>query len=152
MPKPVQTSVTIKAPVARVFDVVAHIENYQEAIPHLIEIEFLSEIKRGVGAKFRETRLMGKRKASSVLEVTEYIENETARFVSDAGGTIWDSVFSFNALNENETELSLHMDAQPYKFLAKLMTPMIMGFVGKAVMADMQAIKVFCETAVETRD
>lgn len=145
MPKSVQTDVQIHAPVEKVFDVVAHIENYQEAIPHLIEIEFLSEIKRGVGAKFRETRLMGKRKASSVLEVTEYIDSQKVRFVSDAGGTIWDSVFTFSALAVDETQLSLNMEARPYKWMAKLMTPMIMGIIDKAVTKDMEAIKDFCE-------
>ena len=145
MPKSIQELVRINAPIDRVFDVVAHIENYQDAIPHLIKIEFLSEIQQGIGTQFRETRLMGNRMASSVLEVTEYVKNEKARFVSDSAGTIWDSVFKFKSCSENETELSLDMQARPYKISAKILTPLIMGVVGKAVVADMEAIKQYCE-------
>ncbi|MEL6213999.1 MAG: SRPBCC family protein, partial [Pseudomonadota bacterium] len=66
----------IAAPVEQVFRTIADIENFAEAIPDIVNIEILSEAKTGVGARFRETRVMNGREANSVLEVTEYREND----------------------------------------------------------------------------
>ena len=44
--------------------------------------------------RFRETRVMKGREASTVLEVTEYESPRRIRLVSDEGGTIWDTVFT----------------------------------------------------------
>ncbi|MBT8396811.1 MAG: SRPBCC family protein [Gemmatimonadetes bacterium] len=143
-----QVTVTrhIEAPVQKVFQTVSNIEGFSKAVPHIVEVEFLSETRSGVGARFRETRMMGGRKASTVLEVTEYVENERVRLVSDAGGTIWDSVFSVER-EGGGTILKLTMDAKPYKFLQKFLVPLMMkGFMTKALSADMDAVKEYCET------
>ncbi|MEM8770880.1 MAG: SRPBCC family protein [Pseudomonadota bacterium] len=142
---PVKTaSRSIDATVDRVFDVVAHIENFSKAIPHIKKIEFLTDQKRGVGARFRETREMKGREVSSVLEVTEYVENDRIRYVSDEGGMIWDSIFQVKPEGDG-TSLLLEMDARPHKLLSKLITPMMMGMVGKAVESDMDSVKEYCE-------
>ena len=135
----------IEAPVQEVFNTVSNIEGFSKAVPHIVDVEFLSDTRSGVGTRFRETRMMGKRKASTVLEVTEYVENELVRLVSDAGGTIWDSVFILEP-DGVHTLLTLRMDAKPYKFLQKLLVPLIMkGFMTKALAADMDAVKEYCE-------
>jgi len=143
----ITASRTIHAPVNRIFDTIAHIENFRKAVPHIVEVEFLTEQKRGAGTKFRETRLMGKRKATCDLEVAEYVEDEKVRMVSDAGGTIWDTVFNLKPIgSENEkVELTMVMEARAYKFLAKLMNPLIKGMIGKAVEKDLDAVKAYCE-------
>jgi carbon monoxide dehydrogenase subunit G len=53
----------VNAPMEVVFDAIAHIENFSQAAPHIVGVEYLSEQKRGVGTRFRETRRMGKREA-----------------------------------------------------------------------------------------
>lgn len=75
------------------FDTVAHIERYREAVADIVKIEFLSEQKEGVGTRFRETRLMKGREASADLEVTEYESSRHVRLVADSHGTVWDCVF-----------------------------------------------------------
>lgn len=135
----------IDAPVDKVFAVVSDISQYSKAIPHLINIEFLSEQRTGVGTRFRETRVMKKREVSTELEVTEYIENEKVRLVSDEGGTIWDTVFTFTEDN-GMTHLKMSMDAKAYKFLARLINPMIKGMIKKAIESDMDEVKKYCET------
>lgn len=136
---------SIQAPLGLVFDTVANIENFRQVVPDILKVEFLSETKLGVGARFRETRRMGKREASTTLEVTEYVPNERIRLVSDQGGTIWDSVFTTRPLSPNEVELTLTMDANAYRLLAKLFNPLIKGMVRKALEKDMDAVKVWCE-------
>ena len=142
--KQITISHHINAPIEKVFDVIAHIDNYQNAVAHIKKVEFLSDTKRGVGAKFRETRNMKGREVSSTIEVTEYNPNESVRFVSDEGGTIWGTLFTLTA-SENGTAMTMQMQARPYKLSAKLLTPFIMGMISKAVEQDMLALKEFCE-------
>ena len=136
---------TIKAPVESVFKTVAHIDNFSKVVPDIVKVEFLSEQKSGVGARFRETRRMGKREASTVLEVTEYVENEHVRLVSDQGGTIWDSVFTTKPNSDGTVELKMVMDANAYKLFAKVVTPLIKGVVRRAIEKDLDAVKAHCE-------
>ena len=127
-----------------VFDVVAHIENYEKAVPHLVSVEFLTETRRGVGTRFRETRLMNGRHAATELEIREYLDNDRVRMVSDAGGTIWDTLFTVMPVSEG-TRLILEMEARPYGLFAKFVTPLIKGVVSKSIAQDMAAVKAFCE-------
>lgn len=137
-------SITIDAPVDRVFDTVAHIEHFSEAVPHIKDVEFLSETRRGVGTRFKETREMNGREGTTVLQVTEYVENEKVRIVSDAGGAIWDTLFTTEPVGSG-TELAMLMEARPHTLLARISTPMIKGMVAKGVAADLEAVKEFCE-------
>jgi ribosome-associated toxin RatA of RatAB toxin-antitoxin module len=135
---------TIAAPVDRVFATVAHIDRFQEAVPHITNVEFLTETRSGVGTRFRETRLMRGREASTELEVTEYVQDERVRLVSDAGGTVWDTVFTVQASGSG-TELSMVMDARPYKLTARVVNPMISRMLTKVLETDMDAVKAYCE-------
>jgi len=136
---------TIQAPIEKVFETVAHIGNFRQVVPDIVNVEFLTDQEIGAGTKFRETRVMGKREASTVLEVTEYVPNERVRLVADQGGTIWDSTFTTRSAGEGRVELKMTMDANAYKFAAKLINPMIKGFVQKAIEKDMDAVKAHCE-------
>ena len=137
----------INAPVDVVFDTVAHIDDFRQAIPHILDVEFISDVQSGVGTRFKETRLMNGKETTVELEVTGYEENQRIRLVSDAGGTIWDTVFTTESSAEG-TNLTMVMDAKPYKLLAKLTTPLIKGMIRKAIEKDMNAVKVYCEGLV----
>lgn len=140
---------TISAPVDEVFDTISDIENFAKAVPHITNVEFLTEQQRGVGTRFVETRVLRGRQASSTLEVTEYVENQRVRMVSDEGGTIWDTVFSVRPANTGDgdpaTELELVMEATAYKFTSKLINPLMKGIIRRAIEGDMDAVKAYCE-------
>ncbi len=136
---------TINAPVDFVFRTVAEIDNYSKAIPHIVNVEFLSDVRNGVGSRFRETRLMMGREASTILEVTEYVDNERVRLVSDEGGTIWDSVFAVRPV-DGGTELTLVMDAAPYTFKSRIITPIMKFVIRMGLVKDMDAVKEYCES------
>jgi hypothetical protein len=127
-----------------VFATVAHIEQFSRAVAHIVKYEYLSEKQSGVGARFRETRLMNGRAAMTELEVTEYVSNERVRMVADSHGSIWDTVFSVQE-DDGATRLSLVMDARAYKLLPKTMNPLIKGMLAKAVAQDMDLVKAHCE-------
>jgi len=137
---------TIDAPIEEVFDTVAHIDNFAKAVRHIVATEFLSEVKSGVGARFRETRRMRGRETTTELEVTEYVKNDRVRMVADAGGTVWDTLFEV-APDSDRVKLTVSMDARAYRLMPRLVNPFIKGFVQKAIEADMDAVQAYCEEA-----
>lgn len=138
----------VQAPVESVFDCVAHIQNFSKAVPDITKIEFLTQSRRGVGARFRETRVMKGREATTELEVTEYEAPYRVRLVSDEGGTIWDTVFT-TAEADGVTRLEMVMDARPYKLAARIVNPFFGRMVSKAIEQDMDAVKAYCEAPAE---
>ncbi|MFT5300087.1 MAG: carbon monoxide dehydrogenase subunit G [Mariniblastus sp.] len=135
---------TIIAPIDKVFKTLATIDEFSKAVPGIQSVEFLSKSHYGVGTRFRETRLMNGKEVATELEVTELVENEHVRMVSDAGGTIWDTTFRVKQ-NGDVVEMAMQMDALPHNFSARLITPLILGMVSKFVGQDMDSVKEFCE-------
>lgn len=138
----------INAPVEEVFSCIADTSKFKEAIPHIVKVEMLSEQTTGNGTRFRETRLMNGREASTELEFSDYVQNEQVRAVADSGGAIWDTLFTTENIGSDEapkTKLTLVMEARAYKLMAKIVTPFIKGIVQKAVEEDMDSVKLYCE-------
>ncbi len=133
-----------EAPIDRVFQTVAHIKQFQQAVPHIVKVELLSDTESGVGTRFRETRLVNGKEATTELETTEYVANDRVRMAADSHGTVWDTVFAVTAAG-GVTTLTLSMDARPHKLLPRLMNPLIKGMVTKAVERDMDLVKEYCE-------
>ncbi len=134
----------IAAPLEAVFAAVAHIENFEKAIPNITRVDFLSEARQGVGTRFRETRRMGKKEISHELEVTEYVENDRVRIVTESHGTVWDTLFSV-AREGEQTRLDLVMEARATALVPKLLNPLFAPLVKKAVAGDMDLLKTYCE-------
>ncbi len=138
---------SIGAPVHRVFEAVSDISNFRKAVPNIVDVEFLTDQRSGVGTRFRETREFKGKQQSTELEVTEYEPDDHVRLVTDVHGTVWDTVFTVKPEGEG-TELEMVMDARAYRLLPRLLNPIFRGFVKKAVAADMDAVKAFCESPV----
>ncbi len=135
---------TIAAPADLVFRTVADISNFSQAIPDIVDVEFLSEVKSGVGTRFRETRRHGGKEFATELEVTEYVENDRVRIVADSHGTVWDTTFTVEN-QPDATVLRMVMDARPHNLLSKLTNPIMKGFIQKAIERDMDVVKEYCE-------
>ena len=134
------------APLELVFIRISDVRRFAEVNDDVLNIEFLTEQQEGVGTRFKETRNMNGREATTTLELTEFVANDHVRFISDEGGAIWDTIMSVQP-KDGRTELSMVMDARPHKFLARIITPLIKGMVTKAVVKDMDNLKVWCEAA-----
>lgn len=131
---------TINAPANLVFKTVSEIEHFSKAVPHIVNVEFFSEIKRGVGTRFRGTRLMRGKEVTTELEMTEFVPDTHGRLVAEAHGTVWDTVFIVTQL-EDRTEITMIMDAYSNKLLPKLLNPLTKGLVRGAVEKDMDSVK-----------
>ncbi len=135
---------TIDAPIDLVFRRISDVQNFPDVSEDILGVEFLSETTQGVGTRFKETRSMKGRTTITELEITELVENEHVRFVSDAGGTIWDTVMKVTS-NGDGTELDMTMDARPHKLGARVINLFIKGMVNTAVTEDMDKLKAWCE-------
>lgn len=135
---------TIQAPVHVVFNTISDIRQFRQAIPHIVKIEFLTSQQSGVGTRFNETRTMRGREITTPQEVTELVENDHVRMVSDTHGTVWDTVFTVRPV-DSHTELTLVMEARPYKLMPRIMNQLIKGMVRKAIEQDLDLLKAFCE-------
>ncbi len=140
----VSTQRTINAPIQKVFRTLATVDEFSKAVPGITKVEFLTDKKYGVGTRFRETRIMQGKEAATELEVAELVEDELVRMVADAGGAIWDTIFRVTQ-DGDRVEMAMQMDARPHTWLARVVTPMILGVVSKAVDRDMDAVKQYCE-------
>lgn len=140
----VATSREIDAPIDRVFATLANVQEFKKAVSGITKVEFLTDSHYGVGTRFRETRVMNGREAVTELEVTELVENSHVRIISDAGGTIWDTVFKVTD-NVGNTAMTMRMEARPHNLPAKIVTPLILKMVAGAVERDMDSVKSLCE-------
>ncbi len=142
----ITTTRTIRAPKDKVFRVVSDIREYSKVQPQIVDVQFLTPQQHGVGTRFRETRLMGKAKASTELEVTEFVEGERVRMVSLTSGTLWDTVFTVRPTADGHgTDLTMTMDAKAQNVFARVMNILFFGMVKKLVTADVDRVKAACE-------
>ena len=144
----ITVSLDIRAPIETVFRVITDIEKLPESNPDVTRIEFLTDQRSGPGTRFRETRTSKGKEMQTELELTELVANEHARFVSDMGGTIWDTVFLLRPQGSppgSETHLEIALDARPYKLPAKLAFPMIKGMVQRGMEQHVDSLRTYCE-------
>jgi hypothetical protein len=134
----------ISAAIGAVFQAASDVREFAKAIPHIVNVEFLSESRTGAGTRFRETRTMNGKEQTTELEVTEFVENERVRMVADSHGAIWDTVFTVKQTAEH-VEMTMVMEARPYKLIPKIMYLLFRGMIQKAVEKDMDAVKTYCE-------
>ncbi|MEM0926592.1 MAG: SRPBCC family protein [Planctomycetota bacterium] len=149
--KAIEARREIAAPVETVFETMSTPSRFREAVTPIIDVEILSACQSGVGTKFRETRLMKGQRNSVVLEITEYVDNEQVRMVSDAGGSIWDTVFRVSKLDDPHSKtfgtlMEMRMEIRPKNLFARLMVPLIRGMVIRGVESDMDELKTYCES------
>ncbi len=137
---------TIAAPVDVVFPTVADVAQFSQAVPNVVQVEFLSDRKTGLGTRFRETRSLKGKEQTTELEVTEYVVNQHVRLVTpvDEHGFVWDSMFVVRPQG-GATALTLTMDARTDRLIGKVMLRLIGGTLQTALEGDMDAVKRFCE-------
>jgi len=142
--KTIKTTRMISAPLEVVFDAISNPTSFKNAVESIVSTEYLTDQQRGAGTRFRETRMMNGKEVSVDLEISEHVENQHVRMVSDSGGTVWDTIFTVEQSGD-QVAMKMAMEARPHKFMARMMNFLIRPMVAKAVESDMDAIKVFCE-------
>lgn len=143
----IRASRQINAPIDRVFDVFSDIEKAEDRIEGIKNIVILSDVKAGVGLRWRETRVMFGREATEEMEISAFRPNHSYEVVAESNGAAYHSIYTFKERNGG-THVEMVFSGKPVSLAAKLMSPLAFLFKGatqKALEADMDALKAVCE-------
>jgi hypothetical protein len=149
-----------------VFSAVADARAFARAVPGVIGFEFLSDVRSGPGTRFRRIRstpVSGDNRVArcradidngeievSDFEVTEYVKNKRLRVVNETRGVVWDSIFTITP-TRNATLLTMRSEVRSHPLIARLVMPIVAFFRRKAVEAEIEAVKVYCEQPAARR-
>lgn len=147
----VEVKVSIDAPRAAIWAVIADLEHAANLLSGVEKIEILEKPPQGLlGLKWRETRILFGKPASADKWITEAVENEFYKTRAEDGGFVFLSTLSISQSGGSMTLTSIH-DSQPQSFMARLMAiPMTLFFKGvarKALLQDLNDIKAAAERA-----
>jgi hypothetical protein len=142
------TQVPVSAP--RLFEVLSNVETFSKAVPAIQSIEILSEHKRGLETRFRETRLMHGRDVTSELRVHEFEEGRRIGMTADAAGASWETLFEILTTSGPTTSLRTTLVATPLSFVSRLTTPLMLSLVRQGIHGDVAAVQAYCDSSQAT--
>lgn len=122
-----------------VFAYVSDLENAPQWVPDLVSVTKKTDGEIGVGTRYDEVVRMGKNEGEAQLEVTEYDPPRSFAHRGQGGPSRFTARFTFTPDGDG-TRLKHDYTVQLSGF-AKLMTPMITGWVRKNADAGMQKLK-----------
>lgn len=141
-------SITIKAPLDKVFNVFTDLEKATERVKSISKLEVLEGPGLlQVGTKWRETRTMFGKEATEEMWVTALEPNASYEVAAESQGTKYLSRYQFTQ-NGEATEVSLVFEGMPLTASAKLMNALGFLFAGaakKALHKDLEDLKAVCE-------
>lgn len=140
---------TISKPKATVWRAITDIDNCQNMISSILKINILHKPSNGlVGLKWEETREMFGKEAMETMWITDAMENEYYSTRAENHGAVYISRLSLKD-SGNATLLTMSFSAIAQSTLAKvlsfLMRPLIKKSINKALIKDLEEIKVFVE-------
>ncbi len=137
----------VHAPVSDVFGVFSDIGAAADRIDGITKIDILSEVRQGLGTRWRETRIMMGREATEEMEISEFDPPTRYVVTAESRGTRYRSTYDFVERGE-DTEVNLVFEGTPVSLGAKALS--ILGFLfkgqaRKAFEADMADLAAVCE-------
>ena len=143
----ISTDRLIHASPEAVFDVASNVELWAELDNPIIKVELLTPPPVGLGTRFRETRLMFKKEATEEMEFLEWERPTHYKLGAESHGSRYVTTFTLTSEGDS-TRLTMHFDATPLTFMAKVMSvmmkpmmKMMINMCGK----DLEAIKAHVE-------
>ena len=143
--KPFVVTRQINAPQELVFETVSNAIEFSKILPHSLSVEFLTEHQTGLGARFKETRQMGKQQHVTELEVTEYDSPNRVRMLNEDPVADWDTTYTLTE-KDGGTELKVVMECTPKKLIPGIFIRLFWGKVDKAMQADFDLVKADLES------
>jgi hypothetical protein len=145
----IQDSVVIHKPVEEVFSYASNLDNSKEIMENVVEIERLTEGPLQVGSKFKETREIRGRKASSIIEFTEFLPNERYAVKSETNGLKVVYHYDFKRTVEGGTKVVFQGDIHTSGFMMKLTKPIIRKILKKEDGGHLNQLKRLLEGMAE---
>ncbi|WP_404446282.1 SRPBCC family protein [Sutcliffiella horikoshii] len=146
----IQDSVIIFKPVEEVFSYAANMDNSTKIMQNVVAIEKLTEGPLQVGTKFKETREIRGRQASSIIEFIEFLPNERYVVQSEANGLKVVYHYDFKPTVDGGTKVHFQGDIHTSGIVMKLTKPIIRKILKKEDGDHLSKLKKLMEgTAVE---
>lgn len=135
---------TIDAPTDRVFAIFADLPNAQHNIGSILNIEFLSEQRSGLGTRWRETRKMFGKEATEEMWISDWRPGAGYTVSCVSCGCAYETDIAF-APSGGGTEVVMRMSIKPQTFMARLMSPLGRLFAGtfkKCMLKDIDDLRL----------
>lgn len=144
----VEAQVTIQAPKAAIWAVLADVEHAAKTIKGIEKIEIVQKPTNGlVGLRWRETRMLFGEAATVEKWITDAAENEFYTTKAEDGGFVFTATNRISEGNGGMTLTSIHV-TEPQGFVARIKAlPMFLfkGTIKKALLDDLNDIKAAAE-------
>jgi len=135
----------IKAPADAVFRAVSDIEHFPDTAPNILDVEFLTEQRSGVGTRFRERREMNGEVHVTELEMTEYDPDDLrVRMVTDTHGTVWDTVVRVQPAGDG-CQVRFEMDCRGSTWVKRVMNVVMQPLFRRGMQSHVDALVLYCE-------
>ncbi|QFT91004.1 Polyketide cyclase / dehydrase and lipid transport [Bacillus sp. THAF10] len=144
-----QDSIVIARPVEEVFSFASNLENATKVMENVVAIEKLTEGPIQVGSQFKETREIRGRKASYVMEFTEFESNKRYSVKSESNGLTVVYHYDFKPTVEGGTKINFHGDIHTSGFMMKLTKPIIRRILKKEDADHLPQLKRLLEGTAE---
>ncbi len=134
---------TVEAPCAEVFRVFTDFARLPERIPDIKKVEMLTDGPVGVGSRFRETRVLFKKEATEVMEVTAFEADRLITLGCDSCGCHYEMTHRFTPQGDG-TRVEFEVKTEARSFFARLMKPLaalMMGAMKRCIEKDIDALK-----------
>jgi hypothetical protein len=135
---------SVAASTDAVFRVIDDPVEFQRAVGADPEVQYLTDQRSGIGARFRSARVANGRRMTFEQEIIAYEPGALLRMQNVTHGVLWDSTFEVWASGPAST-LTLTMTATTPNPLRRLLMLAISRTVQKAIDRDMDAAKVYIE-------
>ena len=145
----ITVSTHVSAPIERVFEIYTEIDRAAERIPDIISLEVLSEGPFGEGTRWRETRVMFKKKATEEMWVSAFDPPKSYTVDAESHGMHYSTLYSFAPDGEG-TKVSWEFSGTPQTLGTKIMSPifgvLMKGAMKKCMLRDLEALRDVCES------
>lgn len=145
----IHDSVIISKPVDEVFSYAANMDNSMKIMQNVVAIEKLTEGPVQVGAKFKETREIRGRQASSIIEFIEFLPNERYVVQSEANGLKVIYHYDFKPTVDGGTKVHFQGDIHTTGIVMKLTKPIIRKILKKEDGDHLSQLKKLLEGTAE---
>ena len=137
----------IAAPVELVFDVFSDITKIDNHLSGITKVVILSDMKEGVGTRWRETRTIFGREATEEMEISDFKPNQSYDVIASSRGTDYHIRHTFTP-KDGGTQVDMIFSSTPTSLPAKLISSLGFLFKGttrKMLEADLDELKALCE-------
>lgn len=137
----------VNAPIDVTFVVFSDITKIQERVAGITKVEILSDVTRGVGTRWRETRIMFGQEATEEMEISAFQPNQSYDVVAESRGTKYHARYTF-AEHHGGTLVEMIFSGTSTTLAGQLMSVFNFLFAGatrKALEADLADLKAVAE-------